>query len=165
MYGVNKEHTIHHVSILWNRFNSHMVHSAFTLVLLIFILHITIGRRILVKPLVVVLLGCLWIVLWAIVGIMTNFSTLEASVGLNWGDLIIIPGWCVHGISLMILLVTIRPLTGLRIVPLLVLVLVDSLTLLSRASHLIIAIPTLISKAKLRTLRVVSSSIPARLSL
>jgi hypothetical protein len=108
-----------------------MVHSAFTLVLLIFILHITMGRHILVKPLAVVLLGCLWIALWAIVGIMTNFSTLEASVGLNWGDLIIIFGWCVHNISLSTLLVTTRPLTSLRTVPLLVLVLIASLTLLS----------------------------------
>jgi hypothetical protein len=142
-----------------------MVHTAFTLVLLIFILHTTTGKRILVKPLVVVLLGCLWIVLHAIVGIMTNFSTLEASIGTNSGDLIIIPGRCVHGVAFTILLVTTRPLSGLRTVPLLVLVLVSSLTLLFRALHLIIAIPTLISRAKLRTLRVVLLSIPAGLSL
>jgi hypothetical protein len=65
----------------------------------------------------------------------------------------------------MILLITTRPLTGLRIVPLLVLVLVVSLSLLSRALHLIIVLSTLIPRAKLRTLRVVLLGISARLSL
>ena len=111
MYGVNKEHTIHHVSILWNRFNSHMVHSAFTLVLLIFILHITTSRRILVRSLTGVLLGSLQIALWAVIGIMPNFSALEASVGLNWCNLIIVLARCVHSASMAVLLVTTRSLS------------------------------------------------------
>jgi hypothetical protein len=64
---------------------------------------------------------------------------------------------------LTILFVPTRPLTGLRIVPLLVLIV--SLSLLSRALHLIIIVSTLISRAKLRTLRVVLSGVSARLSL
>jgi hypothetical protein len=68
-------------------------------------------------------------------------------------------------VSLMILLITTRPLTGLRIVPLLVLLLIVSLSLLSRVLHLIIIVSTLISSAKLRTLRVVLSGVSARLSL
>jgi hypothetical protein len=65
----------------------------------------------------------------------------------------------------MIMPITTRPLIGLRAIPLLVLVLVASLSLLSRALHLIIIISTLISRAKPRTLSVVLSGIPARLSL
>jgi hypothetical protein len=61
-------------------------------------------------------------------------------------------------------MITTRPLTGLRAVSLLVLVLVVSLSLLSRALHLIITISTQISRAKLRTLRVVLSGVFARLS-
>jgi hypothetical protein len=97
--------------------------------------------------------------------IITNFSTLETSTGLNWGSCIVIFGQCVYDASLTILLVTTRPLTGLRVVPLLVLVLVASLSFLSRALHFIIVISTLISRAKLRTLRFVSSGIPTGLSL
>jgi hypothetical protein len=63
----------------------------------------------------------------------------------------------------MILLVPTRPLSSLRAVPLLVLVV--SLSLLSRVLHLIIIVSTLISRSKLRTLRVVLSGISARLSL
>jgi hypothetical protein len=62
-------------------------------------------------------------------------------------------------------LVTTRPLIGLRAVPLLVLVLVASLSLLSRALHLIIIVSTLIFREKLRTLRVVVSGVSTRLSL
>jgi hypothetical protein len=109
--------------------------------------------------------GCLWVVLRAIVGIMTKFTTLETSTRLDWSSCIVISGRCVHGASLMILLVTTRPLIDLRIVPLLVLVLVVSLSLLSRALHLIIIVSTLISKAKLRILRVVLLGVSARLSL
>jgi hypothetical protein len=66
----------------------------------------------------------------------------------------------------MILLITTKSFVGLRVVPLLVLVLVASLSLQSRALHLIIIISTLISRAKLRTLRVVMwTSVSARLSL
>jgi hypothetical protein len=118
------------------------------------------------KLLTVVPLGCLWVVLRAVVGIMTNFSTLKTSTRLNWGSCIVISGRCVHGASLTILLVITRPLTSLRAVSLLVLVLISSMTLLSRALHLIIVISTLISKVKLITLRVVMwISVPARLSL
>jgi hypothetical protein len=96
---------------------------------------------------------------------MTKFTTLETSTRLDKSSCIVIFGRCVHGASLMILLITTRPLTGLRIVPLLVLVLVVSLSLLSRALHLIIVLSTLIPRAKLRTLRVVLLGISARLSL
>jgi hypothetical protein len=65
----------------------------------------------------------------------------------------------------MILLITTRPLTGLSVVPLLVLILVASLTLLSRALYLAIIVSTLISRAKLRTLRIVLTSIPTGLPL
>jgi hypothetical protein len=106
-------------------------------------------------------LGCLRVPLRAIVGIMTNFTTLKTSTRLDWSSCIVISGRCVHGASLTILLVTTRPLTGLRVVPRLVLVLVVSLSLLSRALYLIIIISTLISRAKLRTLRVVLSGVSA----
>jgi hypothetical protein len=58
-----------------------------------------------------------------------------------------------------------RPLTGLSVVPLLVLVLVAPLTLLSKALCLVVDVPTLISGAKLRTLGVVLTGIPAGLPL
>jgi hypothetical protein len=110
-------------------------------------------------------LGCLWVALRAIVGIMTKFTTLETSTRLDWSSCIFIYSRCVHVDSLMILWVTTLPLTGLRVVPLLVLVLVVSLSLLSRAVYLIIIVSTLIPRAKLRTLRVVLSSVSTRLSL
>jgi hypothetical protein len=52
----------------------------------------------------------------------------------------------------------------MRYVPLLVLTLIAPLALLSRALHLII-VSTLISRAKLRTLRVVWACVPAKLTL
>jgi hypothetical protein len=55
-------------------------------------------------------------------------------------------------------------LVDLRDVPLLVLSLIASLALLSRALHLIV-VSTLISRAKLRTLRVVLACTSARLTL
>jgi hypothetical protein len=64
----------------------------------------------------------------------------------------------------MSLRITTRPLVGLRAVPLLVLSLITSLALLSRALHLII-VSTLISRAKLRTLRVVRACVSTRLTL
>jgi hypothetical protein len=88
-----------------------MVHSAFTLVLLIFTLHIAIGRRILVKPLTGVLLGSLWIVFWVVIGIVVNFFALEASIGLDWGNWIVVSSRCVHSASLAILRVITRSLT------------------------------------------------------
>jgi hypothetical protein len=66
---------------------------------------------------------------------------------------------------LTILLITTRPLTGLSIVPLLVLILVAPLTLLSRALYLVVVVPTLISRAELKTLLVILTGIPAGLSL
>jgi hypothetical protein len=96
---------------------------------------------------------------------MTNLSKLKTSTGLDWSSCIVISSQCVHGASLTILLITTRPLTGLRSIPLLVLVLVASLSLLSRELHLIIIISTLISRAKLRTSRVVLLGVSARLSL
>jgi hypothetical protein len=47
----------------------------------------------------------------------------------------------------------------------LVLILVAPLTLVSRALYLVVVVPTLIFGAKLRTLRVVITGIPARLPL
>jgi hypothetical protein len=105
------------------------------------------------------------VALWAVVSIVAKFTTIEASTRLDWSSCIVIFGRCVHNASLTIMLITTRPLTGLRVVPLLVLVLVASLSLLSRALHWIVVISTLISRAKLRTLRVVLLGIPARLSL
>jgi hypothetical protein len=84
---------------------------------------------------------------------------------LDWSSYAIVFGRCVHDASLMILLMTARPFTGLSVVPLLVLILVAPLTLLSRALYLVVAVPTLISRAELRTLRVVLTGIPAGLPL
>jgi hypothetical protein len=91
---------------------------------------------------------------------MTKFTTLETSTRLDWSSCIVISSRCVHDASLTILLVTTRPLTGLRVV--LLLVLIVSQSLLSRALHLIIIISTLISTAKLR---VVLSGVSTRPSL
>jgi hypothetical protein len=55
-------------------------------------------------------------------------------------------------------------LVGLRVVPILVLTLILSLALLSRVLHLII-VSTLITRAELRTLRVVRVGVPAGLTL
>jgi hypothetical protein len=74
-------------------------------------------------------------------------------------------GRCVHGASLTILLLPTRPLTSLSVVPLLVLVLVALLTLLSRALCLVVVVATLIFGAKLRTLGVVLTGIPAGVPL
>jgi hypothetical protein len=100
---------------------------------------------------------------WAVVSIMTKFVTLETTIGLDW-CVVVAFGLCVHDASLTILRITTRPLIGLRAVPLLVLSLIASLTLLSRVLHLIV-VSTLITRAKLRTLRVVLACISARLTL
>jgi hypothetical protein len=79
------EHTIHHVSILWNHFGCHTIYSPFTLVLPSLVLCSTTSRCILIKSLIVFPLGCLWVALWAVVCIVTNFSTftrLNLVVGL-----------------------------------------------------------------------------------
>jgi hypothetical protein len=123
------------------------------------------SRCVLVSPLVVVLLGCLLVTPWAVVGIVAKFATLETTIGLNWGSCVVVLGLCVHGASLMILLLPTRPLTGLSVASLLVLVLVAPLTLLSRALCLIVVVPTLISGAELRTLGVVLTGISAGLPL
>jgi hypothetical protein len=165
MYGVNKKHTIHHVVILRNRFHCHVINSSSTLVLRSLVLCRSMSRCVLISPLVVVLLGCLLITPWTVVSIVAKFATLETTIRLDWGSCVVVLGWSVHGASLTILLLPTRPLTGLSAVPLLVLVLVASLTLLSRALYLVVAVPTLISGAKLRTLGVVPTSIPAGLPL
>jgi hypothetical protein len=140
-----------------------MINSSLTLVLQSLVLCFSTSWCILISSLIVVPLGCLWVALRAIVGIVTKFTSHKASTRLDWSSHVVVSGWCVHDASLTILLVPTRPLTGLRVVPLLVLLV--SLSLLSRALHLIIIVPTLISRAKLRTLRVVLSSISASLSL
>jgi hypothetical protein len=96
---------------------------------------------------------------------VAKFATLETTIGVNWCSCVVFLGRCVLGASLMILLLTTRPLTGLSVVSLLVLIFVAPLTLLSRALCLIIVVPTLISRAELRTLGVVLTGIPAHLPL
>jgi hypothetical protein len=100
----------------------------------------------LASPLVAVLLGCLLVTSGAVVGIMAKFATLETVIGLNWGSCVVL-GWCVHGASLTIMRITTRPLTGLSVVPLLVLVLIVPLTLLSKALYLVV-VSTLIPRAR-----------------
>jgi hypothetical protein len=102
---------------------------------------------------------------WAVVGIVAKFATLETTIRLNWGSCVVVLGVCVHGASLTVLLLTTRPMTGLSVVPLLVLVLVAPLTLLSKVLYLVIVVPTLVSGAELRTLRVVLTDILAGLPL
>jgi hypothetical protein len=68
-----------------------------------------------------------------VVGIVAKSATLETAIGLNWGSCIVVLGRCVHGTSLTILLLPTRPLAGLGVASLLVLVLIVPLTLLSRA--------------------------------
>jgi hypothetical protein len=118
-----------------------------------------------VSPLVAVLLGCLLIMPWAVVGIVAKFATLETFSRLNWGGCVVVLSRCVHNTSLTILLLDIRPLTGLSAASLLVLVLVAPLTLLSRALYLVVAASTLISGAELRTLGVVLTGISTGLPL
>ena len=110
-------------------------------------------------------MGCLLITSWAVVGIVAKFATIETTIRLNWGSCVVVSGRFVWDTSLTILLLTTRPLTGLSAACLLVWVLVASLTLLSTALHLIVVVPTLISRAKLRTLRVVLSGVSTKQSL
>jgi hypothetical protein len=140
-----------------------VINSSPTLVLRSLVLCRSMSRCVLISPLVAVLLGCLLITPWEIVSIMAMFPTLETTIMLDWGGCVVVLGGCVHDASLMILLLTTRPLFGLSVVPLLVLVLVCPLTLLSRASCLVVVVPTLISGAELRTLGVVLTGIPAGL--
>jgi hypothetical protein len=91
---------------------------------------------------------------------VAKFATLETTIRLNWGSCVVVLGRCGHGASLMILLFDTRPLTGLGVASLLVLILIVPLTLLSRALCLIVVVPTLISGPELRTLGVVLMGIP-----
>jgi hypothetical protein len=102
---------------------------------------------------------------WAVVSIVAKFATLETVIGLNWGSFIVVLGRGVHDASLTILLLPTRPLTGLSVASLLVLILIVPLTLLSRALCLIDVVPTLISGAELRTLGVVLPDVSAGLPL
>jgi hypothetical protein len=142
-----------------------MVDSSSTLVLRTLVLCRSTSRCVLVIPLVAVLLGCLWVTPGAVVGIVTKFATLETTIGLNWGSCIVVLGQCVHGASLTILLLPTRPLTGLGVASLLVLVLIVPLNLLSRALCLIVVVPTLVSGVELRTLGVVLPGVSAGLPL
>jgi hypothetical protein len=101
-----------------------MVDSSSTLVSRSLVLCRSTSRCVLVSPLVSVLLGCLWVTLGAVVGIVAKFATLETTIGLNWGSCIVVLGRCVHGASLTILLLDTRPLIGLGVSSLLVLVLI-----------------------------------------
>jgi hypothetical protein len=118
-----------------------------------------------VSLVVAVPLGCLLIAPWAIVSIVAKLATLETVIGLDWGACAVVFCRCVHGASLKILLLTTRPMTGLSVVPLLVLILVAPLTLLPRALYLVAVVPTLIFGAELRTLGVVLTGIPTGLPL
>jgi hypothetical protein len=140
-----------------------VINSSLTLVLRSLVLCSTTSRCNLISSLIAVPLGCLWVALRAIVGVMTKFTTIETSTRLDWSSCIVISSQCIHNASLTILLVTTRPLTGLRVV--LLLVPIVSQSLLSRALHLIVIISTLISTANLRTLRVVLSGVSTRPSL
>jgi hypothetical protein len=142
-----------------------VINSSPTLVLQSLVLCRSTSRCVLVSPLVAVLLGCLLITPWAVVSIVAKFATLETAIRLDWGSCVVVLGRCVHDASLTILLLDTRPLTGLSVVPLVVLVLVALLTLLSRALCLVVVVPTLISEAELRTLGVVLTSIPIGLPL
>jgi hypothetical protein len=142
-----------------------MINSSLTLVLWSLVLCRSTSRCVLVSPLVAVLLGCLLIASWAVVSIVAKFTALETTIRLDWGSCAVVFGWCVHVSSLIILLLSTRPLTGLSDVPLLVLILVAPLTLLSRALCLVVVVPTLISGAELRTLGVILTGIPDGLPL
>jgi hypothetical protein len=120
---------------------------------------------VILSPLVVVLLGCLWVTPRAVVGIVAKFATLETAIGLNWGCYIVILGRCVHSASLTIMLLPTRPLASLGVGSLLVLVLTAPLTLLSRALCLIVVVPTLVSGGEQRTLGVVLPGVSAGLPL
>jgi hypothetical protein len=140
-----------------------MVDSSSTLVLQSLVLCRSMSRGVLVIPLVVALLRCLLVVPRAVVSIMAKLTALETTIGLDW-CIVVAFGLCVHGATLTSLRIPTRPLVGLRAVPLLVLTLIARLALFSRALHLI-TVSTLISRAKLRTLRVVRTGVPARLTL
>jgi hypothetical protein len=132
------------------------------LVLRRFVLLRSMSGGVLVSSLSAVLLRCLLVAPWAVVSIMAKLTTLETAIGLDW--CVVAFGLCVHGATLTSLRIPTRPLVGLRVVPLLVLSLITSLALLSRALRLVV-VSTLISRAKLRTLRVVRACVPARLTL
>ena len=140
-----------------------MINPSSILVLRRFVLRRSTSRCVLVSSLATVLLGCLLVAPWVVVSIVAKFATLETTIGLDW-CVVVAFGLCVYGVSLTSLRITTRPLVGLRVVPLLVLSLIASLTLLSRVLHLIV-VSTLITRAKLRTLRVVLACISARLTL
>jgi hypothetical protein len=123
------------------------------------------SRCILISSLVPIPLGCLLIAPWVVVSIVAKFATLETTIGLDWSSCAVFFCRCVHSASLILLLITTRPLTGLSVVPLLVLILVAPLTMLFRALYLVVVVPTLISRAELRTLRVVWTGIPIGLPL
>jgi hypothetical protein len=125
-----------------------MIDTSSTSVLQSLVLCRSMSRCVLVNPLVVLLLGCLFITPWAVVSIVAEFATLGTTIWLNYGSCVVVLGHCVCGASLTILVLDNRPLTGLSVAPLLVLILVDPLTLLSRALCLIVVVPTLISGAK-----------------
>jgi hypothetical protein len=115
-----------------------------------FVMRRSTSRCVLVRSLTVVLLRCLLVAPWKVVSIVAKFATLETSIGLDW-CVVAAFGLCVYDTCLTSLRITTRPLVGLRVVPLLVLSLIASLTLLSRVLHLIV-VSTLIPRAKLRTL-------------
>jgi hypothetical protein len=102
-----------------------------------FVLRRSTSGGVLVSSLTVVLLRCQLVAPWAVVSIMAKFAALETTIGLDW-YVVVAFGLCVYDTTLTSLRITTRPLVGLRDVPLLVLSLIASLALLSRALHLIV---------------------------
>jgi hypothetical protein len=45
---------------------------------------------VLLSPLVAVLLGCLLVTPWAVVGIVAKFVTLETTIRLDWGSCVVV---------------------------------------------------------------------------
>jgi hypothetical protein len=117
-----------------------MVDSFLDLTLMTFTLCVVTSQCILIKPLVVTFLGSLSIELWAIISIVPNFSTFEASIGMHRTDIAIVLVRCVHNTSLTVLWVSTRSLSLMFII---------SLTLLIRALNLLLIVSTLTYRAKL----------------
>ena len=120
-----------------------MIDPSSILVMWCFVLRRSTSGGVLVSSFTAVLLRCLLVAPWAVVSIMAKFAALETTIGLDW-CVVVAFSLCVHGATLMSQRITTRPLVGLRVVPLLVLSLIASLALLSRALHLIV-VSTLIS--------------------
>jgi len=148
-----------------------VIHSSTNVILLAFVtlwsLVVISGRRLLLWLLLILslstiplVLGGLHVALGAIVGIMSHFATLEATIGLNW---VVVPDWCSWCVARMILLLA-RCALSLLIVTLQLLL--GALTLL-----ILLIVSTLSSRTRRKTLRRavagagVATGLPLRLEL